>query len=67
MTLIWLIFTLVLFVLEPLVLHRRFRTMATENSDRAFALFHGMHKILLVLSLITVFGTVAAVHGLLYV
>jgi uncharacterized membrane protein len=67
MTLIWLIFTLVLFVLEPLILHRRFKMIATENSDRAFALLHRMHKILLALSLITVFGTVAGVHGLLLI
>jgi len=64
MTLVWLIFTVVLFVLEPLVLHRRFRKMATENSDRAFAFIHRMHKVLLLLSLIAVFGTVAGVHGL---
>ena len=65
MTIIWLVFTVVLFVLEPLILHRRFKTMATENSDRAFTLLHRMHKALLALSLITVFGTVAGVHGLL--
>ena len=65
MTLIWLIFTLVLFVLEPLVLHRRFTMMAAKNSDRAFSLLHRMHKVLLALSLITVFGTVAGAHGLL--
>ena len=64
MTLIWLIFTLVLFVLEPLFLHRRFKEMANENSDRAFALLHRMHIILLVLSLVAVFGTVAGAHGL---
>lgn len=64
MTLVWLIFTLVLFVLEPLVLHRRFKKMATENSDRAFVLLHRMHWILLTLSLIAVLGTVAGVHGL---
>ncbi len=64
MTLIWVIFTLVLFVLEPLVLHRRFRMLANENSDRAFTLLHRGHKVLLILSLITVFGTVAGVHGL---
>ena len=64
MTLIWLIFTLVLFVLEPLVLHRRFKMLAIENSDRAFTLLHRGHKVLLILSLITVFGTVAGVHGL---
>jgi len=67
MTLIWIIFTLVLFVLEPLVLHRRFKMMANKNSDRAFALLHRMHKILLLLSLIAVFGTVAGVHGLLMI
>jgi uncharacterized membrane protein len=66
MTLIWLIFTLVLFVLEPLVLHRRFREKATKNSDRAFVLLHRMHKILLILSLVTVFGSVAGAHGLLF-
>jgi len=65
MTLIWLIFTVVLFVLEPLILHRRFRMLASENSDRAFALIHRMHKILLALSLIAILGTVAGVHGLM--
>jgi len=64
MTLVWLVFTLVLFVLEPLILHRRFKAIAAENSDRAFTLLYRMHKILLALSLITVFGTVAGVHGL---
>lgn len=64
MTLIWLIFTVILFVLEPLVLHRRFKLLATENSDKAFALLHNMHKIILALSLITIFVTVAGVHGL---
>lgn len=64
MTLIWLIFTLVLFVLEPLVLHRRFRSKAIEDSNRAFHLLHRMHQVLLVLSLVTVIGTVAGVHGL---
>ena len=64
MTLTWLIFTIVLFVLEPLVLHRRFKQLATENSDNAFSLLYRMHKTLLALSLITVFVTVAGVHGL---
>ena len=67
MTLIWLIFTLVLFVLEPLVLHRHFRLLAIEDSGKAFKLLHNMHKILLALSLITVFVTVAAVHGLVFI
>ena len=67
MTLIWLIFTVILFVLEPLVLHRRFKVLATENSDKAFALLHNMHIIVLALSLITIFVTVAGVHGLFFI
>jgi len=63
MTFIWAIFTLVLFVLEPLVLHRVFHKKATQDSDRAFNLIHRMHKILLSLSLIAVLGAVAGSHG----
>jgi len=63
MTFIWAIFTLVLFVLEPLVLHRVFHQKATQDSDRAFNLIHRMHKILLSLSLLAVFGAVAGSHG----
>jgi uncharacterized membrane protein len=64
MTVIWVIFTLILFVLEPLVLHRRFKALAAEDSDKAFRLLQRMHWFLLTVSLITVLGTVAGVHGL---
>lgn len=67
MTLIWLIFTVILFILEPLVLHRRFRLLATEDSDKAFGWLHNMHKIILVLSLITIFASVAGVHGVILI
>ena len=63
MTIIWAIFTIVLFVLEPLVLHRYFHHLATTDSARAFKLLHRMHKILLSLSLIAVLGAVAGSHG----
>ncbi len=64
MTFIWIIFTAVLFVLEPLFLHRWFHQRASRDSDRAFALVHRMHKILLTLSLLAVFGAVTGAHGL---
>lgn len=64
MTLVWLIFTLVLFVLEPLVLHRYFRELAMRDSERAFARLHRMHKVLLTLSLVAILGSVAGAHGL---
>jgi uncharacterized membrane protein len=63
MTIIWAIFTLVLFVLEPLVLHRWFREQAIQDSENAFSWLHRMHKILLTLSLLAVFGAVAGSHG----
>lgn len=66
MTLIWFIFTLVLFVLEPLVLHKRFRKQALEDSEKAFMWLHRMHKILLTLSLIAIVGAVAGAHGFVF-
>jgi uncharacterized membrane protein len=64
MTLIWLIFTVILFIIEPLFLHRWFHEKATANGDKAFSLLHIMHIILLMLSLLAVFGAVAGSHGL---
>ncbi|HEB29106.1 MAG TPA: hypothetical protein ENI05_15380 [Porticoccus sp.] len=66
MTFVWFIFTVVLFVLEPLFLHRWFHQKATDNSDIAFMRLHTMHIILLLLSLIAVFGAVAGSHGFLF-
>ncbi len=65
MTLIWLLFTVVLFVLEPLFLHRWFHQQAVRNPERAFAILHRMHRILLGLSLLAILGAVAGAHGLL--
>ena len=66
MTLIWFLFTLVLFVLEPLFLHRWFHEQAAENSAKAFLLIHKIHIVLLTLSLLAVFGAVAGAHGFLF-
>jgi uncharacterized membrane protein len=63
MTLVWLLFTVVLFVLEPLVLHRWFHERATADSERAFRLVQAMHVVLLTLSLVAVAGAVAGAHG----
>ncbi|MEI6860279.1 MAG: hypothetical protein V5788_11045 [Shewanella sp.] len=63
MTLVWAIFTLVLFVLEPLFLHQWFHKKAEQDSEKTFALVHRMHIFLLSLSLIAVAGAVAGSHG----
>jgi len=64
MTLVWLLFTVVLFVLEPAFLHHWFREQAARDSDRAFRWLHTMHKILLVISLIAIFGAIAGSRGM---
>ena len=67
MTLIWLVFTVVLFILEPLFLHHWFHIQATANSDLAFLWLQRLHRILLSVSLLAVFGAVAGAHGLHFI
>jgi hypothetical protein len=54
---------LVLYVLEPLLLHKLFKKYAEENPARTFSIMHRVHSILLILSLITAAGAVAGCHG----
>lgn len=63
MTLVWAIFTLVLFVLEPLFLHRWFHELAQRDDPYAFRLVQRMHVVLLTISLLAVAGGVAGAHG----
>lgn len=63
MTFVWAIFTLVLFVLEPLVLHQWFKKQAQKDSENAFKWLHRMHKVLLTVSLVAVLAAVAGSHG----
>ena len=64
MVCLWLLFTVVLFAAEPLVLHRWFHARATASPDAAFALLQRGHWLLLALSLITILGAVAGSHGM---
>lgn len=64
MACLWLIFAFVLFIGEPFILHRHFRSWATRRPDVAFARLHRAHWVLLLLSLFTIFGAVAGSHGL---
>ncbi len=63
MTFIWVLFTLMLFVLEPLVLHKWFIARATEKPEQTFTRIRRMHWILMILSLLTIAGAVAGSHG----
>ena len=63
MVVIWAIFSLMLFVLEPFVLHRRFHARAVRDPEGTFALIGRVHVVLLTLSLLTIAGAVLGVHG----
>jgi uncharacterized membrane protein len=63
MTLIWAFFTLVLFVIEPILLRGNIHEQAARNPDATFKVLHRMLKILMILSLIAIFGAVSGVHG----
>jgi uncharacterized membrane protein len=60
---LWLLFTLVLFVAEPLFLDRWFRRRAAADPQAALGLAQRFHWFLLALSLVTIFGAVAGSHG----
>jgi len=66
MVAVWVLFTLILFVLEPLILRRLFLRLAARNPRRSFAWIQRLHWILLTLSLVTVAGAVAGSHGWLW-
>jgi len=63
MVLLWTIFMLMLFVLEPLWLHQWFQQSAQRQPEETFALVQWLHWLLLVASLLTVAGAVAGSHG----
>ncbi|MCP5160595.1 MAG: hypothetical protein H7A00_02845 [Hahellaceae bacterium] len=63
MVFVWLVFTLMLFVMEPLFLHRWFHERAEKEPEATFRFILRMHRILLTLSLIVVGAAVAGSHG----
>ena len=65
MVAVWAIFTFVLFVAEPLFLHRWFHERASVAPEETFALVLRMHRTLLTASLVTVGASVLGAHGAL--
>jgi uncharacterized membrane protein len=62
---VWLLFTLMLFVVEPLLLRHWFNARSKIAPRSTFALIQWLHWVMLGLSLVTVFGAVAGSHGML--
>ena len=63
MVLLYLVFTAMLFVLEPFVLHRHFEGRAARDPVGTQRTVLRMHRVLLAASLITIAGAVAGRHG----
>ena len=61
--LLYLIFTALLFVLEPFVLRRRLEQRVAHDTINTRRSVLRMHRLILTLSLITIAGAVAGSHG----
>ncbi|HEY9235162.1 MAG TPA: hypothetical protein VIP08_09025 [Phenylobacterium sp.] len=65
MLLLWLVFATMLFIVEPLGLHRKLeRAIAAGTSSVQFGRMERFHRIMLGLSLLTLVGAVGGSHGL---
>ncbi|MEY4591947.1 MAG: hypothetical protein RIR18_842 [Pseudomonadota bacterium] len=61
---IWLLFTMMLFIAEPLFLHRWFLENAKHKPEATFQRIEWLHRGLLTVSLITLIGAVVGSHSL---
>lgn len=65
MVAVWTVFALMLFVIEPLIVHPRVgRALDSVDSSRLFDKMEHFHRVMLVLSLVAVLGAVGGSHGL---
>jgi len=65
MVLLWLVFSVMLFVLEPLVLHRVHAQHASHDAAASLRRTFRLHVALLAGSVLTIAGAVAGSHGVL--
>jgi uncharacterized membrane protein len=65
MVAVWLLFALIVYVLEPVFLHRRFHDFALSNKDRALAAAIGFHIVLLTVAAIAIVAGVLGAMGAL--
>lgn len=66
MLLVWVVFSVMLFIAEPLFLHRWFIAAARQRPEATFRRIERLHWVLLTISLVTVAGAVAGSHGWIF-
>ena len=64
MVMTWLVFTLMLFIIEPLFLERLLTRRAAVAPEETYRIVEWLHRVLLAVSLLTVAGAVAGSLGL---
>ena len=62
---LWVLFVLMLFVLEPLGIDRLFRSYARREQERAFSLATRLHWVALLIATLTIGAGVLGAHGYL--
>jgi uncharacterized membrane protein len=60
---VWLLFALMVYGLEPLLVHRRFHDFALRDKNRAFAAATGFHAVALLISALAIGAGVLGAHG----
>ena len=63
MVAVWLLFALMVYVLEPFVIHHLFHEFALHNKDHAFAVAIGLHAVALIVSAFAIGAGVLGAHG----
>jgi uncharacterized membrane protein len=63
MVAVWALFAFMVYVLEPLVIHRLFHDFALRQKHRAFALAMRLHIVALCVSAFAIVAGVLGVHG----
>ena len=63
MVAVWIVFSLMVFLLEPLVIHRLFHDYALRNKDRACTLAIRLHALALCLSALAIGAGMFGAHG----
>jgi uncharacterized membrane protein len=63
MVAVWALFALMVYVLEPLVIHRLFHDFALRQKDRAFALAARFHLVALCVSAVAIIAGVLGANG----
>ena len=65
MVAVWAVFALMVFVLEPLLVHRLFSDYALRDKDHAFAWAIWLHAVALTASCVAIAAGVLGAHGAL--